>query len=157
VLIVDLINNTLNNIIFFVANIIIDICLAIFSRKNLARKKRLVHNDAQNPGLIDDIKMRDRINRLIIVNNILSILAHFPELIAFVFVFRDEKANGSCETLYFCSKIIDSCRSFNFVVITFQIVVFYKFDRNFRNSFKDRFSKINDNKKKETAESQINH
>jgi hypothetical protein len=149
VIILDLINNILNNVVFFIANLIIDLCLVIFSGKNLARKKRLTHNDATNPGLIAEIQMKERIKRLVIVNNVFSIISHLPELVAFILVYKNEKENGECKDNLSCSKMIDSARSFSFLIITFQIIVFYKFDRNFRLSLKDRCVKFFTQKEKQ--------
>jgi hypothetical protein len=104
-------NNILNNIVFFFISIIIDVGLIRFSNQNLQRKKRLFSNESST-SLNEAIKLKQKINKMIITNGILYFLTHIPEFALAIFTLRID-SNFSAYCMYRFSYCLAICTEDN--------------------------------------------
>ena len=142
--ILNMINNIVNNVLFLVLSLIIDALLIVFARNYLRQKKELVHEQENaHEHIKEAISMKEKVNKLVLTNNIMYIFSHFPEFITTVLLIVYSKRLASfCFDLFACSDLIEISQSFNFLSIALQIFVFVDFDRNFRASLLDLKSKF---------------
>ena len=147
----NVINNVLNNIVFFFISVIIDVGLIRFSNQNLQRKKKLF-SDESSPPLIEAIKLKQKINKMILTNGILYFQTHIPEFAMTVFMLiMDKKYSIYFVYRFSFIELLEMAQTFNFVSLTLQIFVFLHFDKNFSKSFenvKARFTQRLNCKKK---------
>ena len=131
--VLSLINDFLNDIIFFLINITIDLFLVKSSKKSLNNKKKLTH----------DIKMLDRasksdkkITKMVIINGVLFLIAYSPEFISRVLLlFFDTFLFRFCYLFYSCKNLTDLAEFFTFFSISFQFFLHIKFNNNFSEHF----------------------
>ena len=133
----NMINNVLNNIFFFFISIIIDIGLIRFANQNLQRKRRLF-TDETSASLIEAIKLKQKINKMILTNGCLYFFTHLPEFVMTLFtLILDKKYLIYFMYRFSLTELIEISQSFNFISFTLQIFVFLHFDKNFRQSLKN--------------------
>jgi hypothetical protein len=73
----NLINNILNNGIFLIISIFVDIFMIRYSNKVIEKKKTL-----NSPNLNEAIAYKTKLNKMIITNGALYFFSHFPEFFA---------------------------------------------------------------------------
>ena len=133
--ILNLINSVLNNIVYLFVSLVVDVLLINFTNKNLERKKKLTK---QKEKLDEAVKLKEKVNEMIITNGSLYFVSHFPQflvtLVSFIF-----KGNLSLYCLYYfpCDDFLDTIQTFSLVSIVFQFFIYKKFDKNMRESFED--------------------
>ena len=133
----NLINTISNDILFFFISIFIDLGLIRFTNQNLERKKRIFAGGDMHElnQLNQAIKLKEKVNKMIITNGLLYFLSHVPDLaITIVVLVLDKQLINSCMGEMSCVELIDIAQVFNFFPMSLQIFVFNHFDRNFRNS-----------------------
>ena len=129
----NLINNVLNNIVFFVISIFIDICLIRFAQKILASKRQLFATNDIEISKAENLK--EKVVQLTIVNGLLYFLSHVPDFVVTVLILVYRRTfEAICFNLFSCVEIIEIAQAFNFCSISFQFFVFVKFDRFFMQS-----------------------
>jgi len=130
----NLINNILNNGLFLIISIFVDIFMIRFSNKLIVVKKTL-----HCPNLNEAIAYKAKVNKMIITNGTLYFCSHFPEFFAtlvFYFVKSNDVVNF-CYMTYDCTSLIELAQAFHFLSIGFQFFIFLIFDHNFKNFFKN--------------------
>ena len=134
--ILSLINSILNNIIFLFVSVIIDIFLISFSNKNLRRKKMLT-NDKQ---ILDEAaRLREIVNKMIITNGSLFFASHFPQFLStLAFFVLKNNLSIFCFYDFSCDEFLELIQTFHFISISFHFIVYYKFDKNIRDSFNEK-------------------
>ena len=130
----NMINTILNNMAFLFISIIIDVCLIQSMKQFVARKRRLFANVETNE-LNQAIKLQEKVTRMIIYNSLLFVVSHLPEFAISTLMLAFEKKMGfTCQFDIMCEEFIPIGQVFNFFSISFQILVFKRFDKNFRKS-----------------------
>ena len=76
--IINIINNIFNNILFIVLSMIIEICLNRFAKK-FVQKRMQMFNDQKYKD--DALEHQKKIKRLILINGVLNLFSHLPELV----------------------------------------------------------------------------
>jgi hypothetical protein len=74
----NLINDFIKNILFYILNTIIDLLLFLHARTVLNNKKNLFKEKSK---LENAIKTKEKINKMVVANGIIFSIAYFPELI----------------------------------------------------------------------------
>ena len=144
--ILNMANNILNSIVFFVVSLLADIGLLIFTQKTLERKKILFQNHNDSASLIQTIHLKEKVNKMIVVNGLLYFVSHAPEFLAttLLLVFS-QKLIVVCDLKLSCSHIVEMTQVFGLCRICMQFFVLNYFDNNFRRSKEnllDRYFKI---------------
>jgi hypothetical protein len=130
----NVINNVLNNILFLVINLLLDVLMVRFSKRLIEHKRAL-----NCPHLNDAIKLKEKLNRMIITNGTLFFVAHFPEfLVTALLMSFDEKIKHFCHIYFSCTELIEMAQTFHLVSIGLQFFILYGFDKNFKQSLADR-------------------
>ena len=139
-----MLNNVLNNILFLFISIFIDIGLIRFANQTVNRRLHMIsplENANEDIHLTQALKLKEKINKMILSNGLLYIISHFPDFITTVLllVFK-KKLEYSCFFVISCIDLEEMAQAFNFFSIVFQFIIFIRFDRNFRQSLKSQIS-----------------
>ena len=134
----NIINNILNNVLFLFYFISISICMIQHSNKVI--KKKIALN---SPHLADTIKFKKKLNKMIITNGILFLIAHIPEfVVTLIVLFRSSHDFVEfCLLGFDCNHLVEMAQAFHFISIGFQFFIFLTFDNNFRKSLFDNVRK----------------
>lgn len=136
-----MINNILNNIVFFLLGFVVDMGLFRFAGQNLKRKKRLFHNEENR--LIQALKLKEKINKIIFTNGLLFFLSHLPEfVVTFLLIVFGNVLERYCMYLFSCVEFIEMAQVFSFFSFSLQFFAFKHFDRNFADSFENLMRRI---------------
>jgi len=130
----NLVNNILNNGLFLIVSVCVDIFMVRYSNRVIEKKKSL-----QCPHLSEAISYKTKLNQMIITNGTLYFFSHFPEFM-FTLVYHFAKSDSFinfCFILYDCTSLIEMSQTFHFISVGFQFFIFVLFDHNFRRSLKD--------------------
>ena len=134
----NLINNFLNNIFFLILSIIIDILMIRYSNKIIIEKRAL-----NCPHLIEALKFKANLNKMIITNETLFLISHFPEfIVTLLLIIFNKTLSDFCFNYFSCFELIEMAQTFHFISIFLQFFIFLKFDRNFLQSCRDLFLNI---------------
>ena len=129
----NVINDFIKDILFFIINLIIDIFMYKNSIKNLENKRKLT-NDRKHINLA--IKYKNSVNQMIFVNGFVFFIAYFPEFITNILLIAlDKYISMFCFTYISCNIISELAQFFNFISISFQFFVCKKFNKRFSKSF----------------------
>ena len=140
--ILNMANNILNNMVFFFVSILIDVGLIRFTKKNLARK-RTFYSKEDAPGLVQAVKFKEKINRMVITNGILYFVSHAPEFVVILLLLVYKNGLSYYCTNYFsCNEFVEMAQAFNFFSIGFQFFVFKNFDKHFRECLHHMLGKV---------------
>ena len=149
-----MLNNVLNNILFFFISVFIDVGLVHFSNQNVKRRRAMAANEAitlnnnnntsNNPlqihedaHLIQALKLKEKINKMIINNGLLFFISHFPDfIVTILLLIYSNQLEYACFFVISCIDLSDMAQVFNFFSITCQFFIFIRFDKNFRLSLK---------------------
>lgn len=130
-------NIVINNLLFLLINLLIDILMIRFTNKNL-RRNMLMSTDTR--AFSEAVKLKTKVKKIIIANGSLYFLAHIPEfVVTLLLIIFSQKLYDFCNYFFSCTELIGIAEGFNFLSIVFQLFIFLKFDRNFRESFKEMF------------------
>jgi hypothetical protein len=139
--ILNLINNTLNNIVFFFISVTIDIFMIRFANKKYQHSIQLFHDQKH---LDEALEHRRKIRKLIVINGILYFFSHIPEFVSTVLFIVFKK-----QLEYFCFFSFLSCTEMNEIFetlsifsISLQFFVYKHFDKNFYESYQDLKNKF---------------
>ena len=134
--ILNLINNLFNDVLFLFANLAVDLFLIRFIRLNLKRQKNLFHNDQEK--LKHAINVEEKVNHMVVANTTLYLVSHLPQLLVTILltIFKRSMAK-LCITSFSCNDFNEVSQIFIYLSYLLQIVVFFKFDSNFHDSFID--------------------
>ena len=131
----NMINVICNNILFFFVSILIDASLIRFTNQNVERKKRLFAGGDNMRDLKQAIRIKEKVNKMIVTNGLLYFVSHVPEFaLTLVVLALNTQLADSCMHDMSCVELFDIAQVFNLFSMSLQIFVFKHFDRNFRNS-----------------------
>ena len=135
--ILNLIENLINNILFFCLNTLVDVFLVYHSHVFLRHKKDLhAHEDESHLKMAMNFK--ENVTKLILINGFLNFLSQSPVLlVSIVLIAFKERMASFCYTYFDCIELTEIAQSFCFLSISFQFFILNKLDRNFRSSLKN--------------------
>ena len=134
-------NTILNNMVFFFISIIIDVSLIRFTNQNLLRKRRLITIE-DSPCMMQAVKFKENMNRMVITNGLLYFVSHVPEfLVTLLFLVYKNSLSIYCTNYFSCIELVEIAQVFNFWSIGLQFFVFKHFDKNFRDCFDNLLSR----------------
>jgi hypothetical protein len=134
-------NRLLNDVLFVILNISVDLILLIKFKNHMNRKLKHINDDAQHK-VIQKSKMN--INRMIFFNSLIYIFSHLPEftmtLLLFIYA---KKISNFCQNKFSCDLLNEEAEVFCLISIVCQFYVLKFFDKNFRKSFNEVISNLN--------------
>jgi hypothetical protein len=135
-------NEIINDLLIFFLNILIDISLLYHFNKDIDHKMKIRAHNADNSDLV---KSKKNTNRMVVLSGLVFLLSSFPEffILIFNFIFRS-KIRLICLTdlHYICDLFNDLAQFFSIFTMLFQFYIFLIFNKNFRESFNDRWTSI---------------
>ena len=130
----NILNDLIKNVLFFVINLVLDLVLFKNSKQNLRNKKKLC-SDRKQINLA--IKSKNSINQMLFVNALIFFVSYFPEFIAnILLIVFDQYLNFFCFKYLSCRNLTELSEVFNFISISFQFFVYKRFNKHFNNGFK---------------------
>ena len=132
-----LFNSLLNDILFVLVNILIDILLLRNFHLHLNEKTRhLFLNDSTLHRNIQQSKKR--VNRMIFCNSLAYICSHLPECVVTIWLVVDaNRVLSFCQNKISCEMMSEEAEFFCLISIVCQFYIFLMFDKNFKSSFGD--------------------
>ena len=134
--VISTLNTIVNDMVFVVMSVFIDVGLIKFTNLNLERRRRLF-SDPDASALVQAVKLKERINRMIVTNGVLYVISHVPEFVVALLFLVCPKYLDSTQR----ADVAEMTQAFNFVVIGTQMFLFMRFDRNFSASMRNLFHK----------------
>ena len=113
-----------------------------FIRNNSRTKLKQLSDltSKENKKKMEDLLNKENnITKLIITNTIFLIIIHVPEIVATIYHIKYNNSFNVLNYYYDTQKIIDLADFLFLINPLFQFILFYKFNRNFRESFMDKF------------------
>ncbi len=128
-------NDSFNDIALFTCNILIDLILLRFFKKDLKHKVDTRSPNADNSDLI---RSKKNIDRMIMTTGLIYFVSHMPEFCVTIglLVFR-ERVRNFCTNYNACLVLNEEARFFTLISILFQFYILLLYNRNFRESFFD--------------------
>jgi hypothetical protein len=136
-------NEIINDVLLFFLNILIDISLIYHFNKDIDHKMKIRAQNADNSDLV---KSKKYTNRMVVLSGLVFFLSSFPQFAVLIlnFVFRGEFLDKFCFTnlYYMCNLFDDLAQFFSIFTMLFQFYIFLIFNKNFRESFNDKWTSI---------------
>ena len=128
-----IIDNVINDIAFFVLNIVIDCSLFVAFRKEIEKKKKI--SSIQS----DDLQQKqDDLSKMLIINGVMYVVSHSPEFVTSILLIRfSQKLVNFCMNKFSCELISENAQFFCLISISFQFSILLRFNTNFRQSFRE--------------------
>ena len=149
IVIMNTVHIIVTDFFIFFLNLIFDLCLVVHIRKELSKKKKLILKSSSKKGQAKKLKeikkAHDDTNKMVILSLSLYILSRLPELIFEMHLFiRYEKTTiyayeYICLVDGFCYLIKDFTRFLYIITYCLNIILYYKYNRNFRLGFRNFF------------------
>ena len=141
--IMNVINNTLNNIVIFLVNIFIDILLLRYIREKIKRKKMSHRNNEAELSLNHDKATKKKVIKLLIVNAFLTFFSRMPAFAATIFLIAyKNQLSEFCFSFFSCTEIVAMAQAFELFSISLQFFILKKFDNNFSFEFDSLINRI---------------
>lgn len=130
----------LNDILFLICNIIVDLVLLKIFKKHLARKLTQII-DLEKHKTIE--KSKKSLNRMIFFNSLIYILSHLPKftMTVLLIVYAD-KISNFCNNKLSCDLLNEEAEFFNLISVVCQFYVFKMFDKNFKASLNEMLQRL---------------
>ncbi len=130
--IMNVINNTVNNIVIFLINICIDFLLLRFIRMKIKKKKKAhLGNKDSEANLSQDKKTKKKVTRLLIVNAFMTFFTRVPSFGVTIWLMAHKnEISEFCFYYFSCQEIIDMAQVFELVFVCFQFYILKFFDKN---------------------------
>ena len=133
-------NRALNDILFVILNILIDLILLIKFQRLMNNKLRQI-NDLAQRTLIE--KSKKHLNRMILVNSFIYIFSHLPEFsMTLLLIVYSKSILNFYKYEFSCDLLNEEAEVFGLLSIVCQFYVFKIFDKNFKSSFNEKFNQI---------------
>jgi hypothetical protein len=133
----------LNDLLFFILNLIIDVVLYFLFKKEIEKKKLVTSAN------VHDLEEKQKdLNKMLLINGCVYFMSHFPQfLLTLLMVLNLESILNFCLNKLSCDMVNEITGFFSMLIITFQYFIFLRFNHNIRNSFDDLkkyyFKKLN--------------
>ena len=126
-------NNSFNDIVLFVFNVVLDLILLKYFKKDLQHKFDTRSPNADNSDLI---RSKTNIDRMIITTGLVYFVSHMPEFcVTLGLLIYRENVRNFCTNYNACLILNDEARFFALISILFQFYILLLYSRNFRESF----------------------
>ena len=128
-------NRSLNDLLFVLLNILIDLTLMVKFKKLMDGKLSQI-NDLAQRTLIE--KSKKNLNRMILFNGFIYIVSHLPAFtITLLLVIYSKKIANFCFNKFSCDLLNEEADVFSLISIVCQFYVFKNFDKHFKRSFNE--------------------
>jgi hypothetical protein len=147
-----IVNRALNDVLFVILNVCIDLILVRKFKLHMNRKLRQINDVAQHK-IIE--KSKKSINRMILFNSFIYTFSHLPEFtMTILLIVYTQEITNFCVIKFSCDLLNEEAEFFCLISIVCQFYVFKIFDKNFKKSFDDIKSNLFfcKEKKKESLE-----
>ena len=124
-------DNAVNDVLFFVLNVVLDVYLFVLFEREIKSKKKLLSMR------LDELdKKQEDLTKMLLVSGALFFVAHFPELMSTVMlvVYARQLANF-CMYKYSCDLLNEDAQFFCLVSMALQFFVYIRFNAKIRHSF----------------------
>jgi hypothetical protein len=132
--VLEIINNIINDILFFILTIILDLMVLKGITNMIKNKKKLVENFKKQ----EEKKKRNRIQKMIVINCLIYIISHSPELTSSIILLIYENEMQLCVKYFRCDKLNELAQFFIYFPIIFQFFI----NKKFNSLFKESYNKI---------------
>jgi hypothetical protein len=123
----------LNDLLFFILNVIVDIVLYVLFKKEIEKKKLVT-----SANVHDLEEKQTDLNKMLLISGCVYFLSHFPQfLFTLLMIFNLESIVNFCLNKSSCDLVNEITSFFTLLIITFQFFIFLRFNHNVRNSFDD--------------------
>ena len=131
-----IINKFLIDVLSVILIIGIDLCLLKNYYKHLENKLLHILTDSDHHRSIQ--KSKKNINRMILWNSFIYLLAHLPEFVSTILLIQyATKISNFCNNELSCDLINEEAEFFSLLSIVGQFFIFWRFNKNFRTSLRD--------------------
>ena len=127
-------NYAVNNVLFLFINVVFDLILFYLYGRHMVKKKKICNNYNEE----ESINMKEKITKMIVINGVVYVVSHFPELIVLVvlYAFEDEMFYF-CLNQMTCDKLNEIVQFFIFISIIAQLFICNRFNKQFSISLGD--------------------
>ena len=154
--VLDVIHYFLNDAVFLLLNLIIDIKLVTFIKKGLREKENLKNKleISVQPNQVEQLDTKNRenskkaksienkANSMIVADSLLYLFCRLPELLGrffFYFIPYAMDYGTTCRSIFACSLISNLIEYFYMLSFLFNLLIYYKFNSNFQIGFRKFF------------------
>jgi ferredoxin-fold anticodon binding domain-containing protein len=131
-----IINRFINDILFFVVNFVIDLCLLNRYSKYMNQKANIL--SASVDAVNENKKQKKRTARMVITVSSLFFVSNFPEFMLSLILMIYSNSMVNIFDFHFSTSLInEEAQVFTLVSISFQLYVLIRFNKNFSAGFKD--------------------
>jgi hypothetical protein len=135
-----MIYRSLNDLLFVILNIFIDLVLFVKFKKHMNSKLRQINDQAQRT-LIE--KSKKNLNRMILFNSFIYIFSHLPEFAATLMLnVYSKEIVFFCSYKFSCDLLNEEAEFFGLISMVCQFYVLKIFDKNFKRSLNEKKAKI---------------
>lgn len=130
-----IVNRSLNDLLFVILNVLIDVILLIEFKKRMDIKLDQIEDIAQRK-LIE--KNKQNVNHMILFNSFIYIMSHLPAFtMTLLLLIYSEIISIFCNNRSSCDLLHEEAEFFGLISIVCQFFVFKLFDRQFKMSFNE--------------------
>ena len=138
-----------NDLVILIMNMFIDIKLVVVVRRDI--KQKLAFQTSSSQSRLKLLQKKEKIikktNSMILVNLVLYLFCRLPELGSHIFFYvyhnlkpsDHQKVLKQCSDLLFCYLLANSIEYLYMLAYLFNILIYYKFNSNFRIGFGNLF------------------
>ena len=152
----NIFNRFLNDIFFFILNLIIDFLLIKHFNRNLDKKSMITtttttttQSEMMSAASADDSeisKKKQNLNHMVLTNGLVYLMSHLPEfLVTLVRISFEKKIAHFCTEKLSCDLINQEAEVFTLISIVSQLYIFLWFNKNFQLSRDDLIDKLKKN------------
>ena len=131
-------NQSFNGILFLTLSLIIDIYLVYTFRDEMRQKSLLEFNKAKSEEFKKKI---EKVTKMVLINSFVYFVSHAPIFVTTILLIAYAKRMAIfCTERMSCDLINEEAQFFCLISISFQFFIFFKCNKNFRESFDELFS-----------------
>ena len=136
-----------NDFVILATNLAIDIKLVIVIRQDIKKKMEFLALDSElaQKMMKKRKSIHSKINSMLVINILIYVICRLTELLAYVFFYLYEPSSDqmtgtkNCDFVILCYLIANSVEYVYMTAYTFNILIYYKFNTNFRRGFHNFF------------------
>ena len=136
---IKMFNNVINNILFFLLTIILDIILLNGITDIIRHKMKVL----ENIKLEEEEKKKKKLSIMVLVNGVIYLISHLPEFLtmSLLIVYNDSLVTF-CLNKMRCDKLNEMAQFFNYISILSQFSINKNFNRLFNETYQEILHKI---------------
>ena len=134
-----IVSSFINDVLFFLITIILDIVLINGISMFINKKKKLVDNFVED----EDTKKKNKLSKMIIINNTIYMISHLPEfLLTLSLIIFTNQMYFLCTKYLKCENFNELAQVFIFISIISQLSINKRFNTIFCESYENVILKI---------------